>query len=171
MTLYPVKYAFLHETQVSHKINPDQWDQTNAYHKSRGFTLSSLNCWVGYNYEVNAYGGVKMARVEGEETCATIGFNRRSVSICLDGDFTGSEMPTEAQKASLAPLIISIMIRHDIPITNVLPHRMSYDLLGIPRAKTCYGSNLSDTWGQELVKNWNAKTPRLGREYKDVFGC
>lgn len=171
LPLYPVKYLFIHETQFSRFTNPDQFNQTNNYHKSEGFYVSSLGKFVGYNYEIASTGTVHMARIEGEETCAVLGFNKSSVSIALDGYFYASERPSKDQETSLIPLMISVMIRHNIPITNVLPHRMSYDLLGQLRKKTCYGSILSDTWAQGLIENWEGTVPALGADRPDLFEC
>lgn len=143
----PIEYIFIHHTAVSYKQNPDQWDQTNTFHKSMWNFKSSLGIFVGYTYEISASGFVRQARAEGEETAAVIGFNRKSVSICLDGNFD-IEKPTLAQVKALRTLIINIMARTNVPITNVLPHRSE---CGTPPYKTCYGSQLSNTWAQDIV--------------------
>lgn len=155
--LYPVEYIYVHHTGVSYKANADQWGATNLDHQKRFNMISSFGRYCGYNYTISANGFVRQARQEGEETAAVIGFNKKSVSICLDGNFT-QENPTEEQLNSLIPLIISVINRHDVPIDHVLPHRCSYDLRHTPREKDCYGANLSDTWAQDLIVHWKGVT-------------
>ena len=90
---------------------------------------------------------VRKAREEGEETAAVKGYNKNSVSICLDGNFD-IELPTEAQKTALTALLKEVRERHVIPIENIRPHRSVAQ-------KSCYGSRLPDDWAMSLLKTEN----------------
>jgi N-acetylmuramoyl-L-alanine amidase len=139
-----IEFIFVHHTAVSYSKNPDQWGATNEYHKKTFNMVSSLGFYVGYNYEISRDGVVRKAREEGEETAAVKGYNKNSVSICLDGDFD-NEDPTDAQKTALSKLLKEVKERHSIPIENIRPHRAVAN-------KTCYGKRLKDDWAQNLVR-------------------
>lgn len=145
--LNQVKYIFIHHTAISYSANPDQWNATAENHKERFNMLSSMNSYVGYNYEISAAGLIRQSRQEGEETAAVISYNFNSVSICLDGNFD-IELPTQAQIDALTTLIIGVMARHSVPLENIHPHRFACD---VPPYKSCYGNKLSDTWAQDLI--------------------
>lgn len=143
----PIEYIFVHCTGVSRFTNPDQWHQTNLYHQQQWNFRSSLGCYAGYTYEIAADGTIRQARQEGEETAAVIGYNKNSVSICLDGDFD-TEQPTQAQASSLRQLLVEVQSRHNVPIKNIVPHRFA---CGNPPRKTCYGNLLANDWAQRLI--------------------
>lgn len=144
----PVNYIFVHHTAFSYRTNPDQWYQTNEYHRELWNFKSSLGFYAGYNYEISANGTVRQARAEGEETAAVIGQNKNSVSVCLDGNFD-IEDPTLQQKQALRKLLVEIMARHsNLSYKVILPHR---SMCGIPPYKSCYGSRLADDWAQILL--------------------
>lgn len=147
-----IQYIFIHHTAVSYGVNPDQWNQTNDYHRDeRQFPISSLGFYVGYNYEIAKDGTVRKAREDGEETAAVKGYNFCSLSICLDGNFD-IELPTPMQTIALKNLLKDKMAKYSVPLSQVLPHRhfASY--------KSCYGSKLADDWAQKLVQPAADKT-------------
>lgn len=133
----------IHNTAVSHAVNPDQWNQTNTYHEQMFNFKSCLGFYVGYTYEIAANGTVRQARSEGEETAAVLGQNRQSISICLDGNFD-LEMPTLLQAQALQKLMAGIMIRWNLTAHKIFPHR---GFCGTPPYKTCFGKLLPDNWG------------------------
>ena len=139
-----VLWIFVHHTAVSYNKNPDQWEATNAYHKQVFNMKSSLGFYVGYNYEISKAGIVRKAREEGEETAAVKGYNKNSVSICLDGDFD-QEIPSTGQKEALTKLLREVMARHNVSASKIVPHRTFAN-------KTCYGKRLSDDWARSLVE-------------------
>ena len=138
----PTKFI-LHHTAVSYVKNPNQLKATNQYHKDKGFNKSELGYYTGYHYEISAAGVVTQTRKIEEEGCHTIGENTSSIGICLDGDFD-NEQPTSAQVASLKALLLQLSDQY--AIYNVFPHRKYAN-------KTCYGSLLSDTWGQDIIRS------------------
>lgn len=139
----PVTKIIIHHTEVSRTANPDQWEQTNSYHKLRFNFLSSMGFYVGYTYEIAADGTVRQARAEGEETAAVLGQNTSSISICLDGNFD-IEMPTLAQVLALQKLLLEVSTRFHITPHKIFPHRF---YCGTPPYKSCCGSMLPDNWG------------------------
>lgn len=148
-----IEWVFVHHTAVSYNKNPDQWEATNAYHKQVFNMKSSLGFYVGYNYEISKAGIVRKAREEGEETAAVKGYNKNSISICLDGNFD-ENVPSTGQKEALTKLLREVMARHNIPASKIVPHRTFAQ-------KTCYGSRLSDDWARSLVTE---KAPEMSIE-------
>ncbi len=139
-----IKFIVVHCTSLSYKVNPNQFEATNAYHKERFNFISSKGFYIGYNYEMSADGTVRQARADGEETAAQIGHNFDSISIALDGNFD-IEFPTEAQTESLRKFLIEKSATYNILPENIVPHRHFTNL------KTCYGSNLSESWARNLI--------------------
>ena len=161
-----IKYLVVHHTSVPHRHNPDQWIQTNAYHKQQFGMLSSLGFYGGYNYEIAADGSIKQLREDGEETAAQKGHNKDSLSFCLDGDFD-SEMPTSAQIASLGKLLDEKMKKYSIPADNIVPHRKFAN-------KTCYGLLLADDWARNIALNYQLEQARsllasLWEKFKELL--
>ena len=116
------EYIVLH-----HSDDPTQgpqFDKVNAYHKSRGFPISSLGYYVGYHYFIGFNGMMKVARRETDigAHCDAKNMNYRGIGICLAGDFTKNQ-PNKEQLETLAALVRDIQIRNNIPDNRVLLHR------------------------------------------------
>lgn len=115
-----------------------QFDKINLYHKSQGFSLSSLGFFVGYHWLIEPDGTVKQSRKEDEIGMHDAGENSNSIGICLAGDFN-TGLPSEKQSASAALLVKQIRERWNIPITRIEPHRWD-------DATECPGKLLPDDW-------------------------
>ncbi len=81
---------------------------------------------IGYHYIIgngtgSKDGEVETGRVEYEAGAHAIGYNAKSIGICLVGNFD-TDKPTPAQMASLENLVKDIMARHKIPVSKVLGH-------------------------------------------------
>jgi len=83
---------------------------------------------IGYHYAIgngtySSDGEVETGRAEAEDGahCSADGMNRKSVGICLVGDFD-KQKPTPAQMEALEKLCRDIMTRHKIPASKVLGH-------------------------------------------------
>ena len=135
-----IEYIFIHNTAVS-LTQPDQWDSVNKYHKEQFNMKSSLGYWVGYNYLMDAFGNIRQARKDGEETAAVMGHNNDSLHICLAGNFD-LEQPTINQRHALRTWIKEKMIEHSIPPDKVKGHRWADSAKA--QGKTCPGKNLTD---------------------------
>jgi len=118
--------------------------EINAYHKSIGFTLSSLGSWVGYHYVILADGTLSQTRLDSDEGCHTVGQNTSSLGICLLGNFD-VELPTTAQIASLKTFLEEKTLLYGIPQSEIFPHRKF-------SPKSCYGSRLSDKWAMQVLQ-------------------
>lgn len=140
-----MKYIVVHHTAVSYDRNPDQFNQTNQFHKDKWNMKSTLGFYGGYNFEISKTGTIRQFREIGEETVAATGHNFDSIHICLDGNFD-IELPTEAQKKSLKSLLEKYVLEYGIERSCIVPHRHFKDVL-----KSCFGSKLKDTWAQELL--------------------
>lgn len=91
-------------------------------HKAKGWRD------IGYHYVIGngTYSGdgeVETGRTEAEDGahCSVDGMNRKSIGICLVGNFD-IDKPTPAQMEALEKLCRVIMKRHDIPPSKVLGH-------------------------------------------------
>jgi N-acetylmuramoyl-L-alanine amidase len=136
------KYLIVHHTGGT-DANPlaDTSNHTakdvDAWHKAKGWD------GIGYNWYIEKSGLLKKGRDEDKTGAHAIGYNDKSIGICLAGNFDAT-MPTEAQKLTLAGLLRDKMNQYSIPKENIVPHRKF-------ATKTCYGKKLSDTWARDLL--------------------
>lgn len=112
-------------------------EMMEAYHLSKG--------WEGlaYQYVIHKDGAVWLGRPETYHGAHTVGYNNKSIGICMAGNFDAT-MPTNAQIASLKALMLDIRARYPIIGDKVYPHRKF-------AKKTCYGSKLPDDWALQLI--------------------
>lgn len=109
----------------------------DAYHKSKGWD------GIGYNWYIEKSGVLKKGRDESKTGAHTIGYNEKSIGICLAGNFDAT-MPTTAQIITLTKLLKEKMVQFNIEPVNIVPHRAF-------ATKTCYGKKLADDWARKLV--------------------
>lgn len=96
-------HLLIHHTEVDSKIS--QFPAVERYHKSKGFPISSLGFHVGYHYMIDTKGRVIKARLDSDEGAHTLlGWNQKSIGICLDGNFN-EHPPTKEALISLRILI------------------------------------------------------------------
>ena len=82
-----------------------QFNAIDNYHKSVGNTRSSLGFYIGYHKHIAPNGYVTTARADSDDGEHTLlGWNRKSIGVCLDGDFNKG-VPTQAQLTALRALI------------------------------------------------------------------
>ena len=79
--------------------------------------------------EIGAHAGVKGASNR---------FNTEYIGMCAVGNYDIGPVPNPIWKFALA-ITRHLMERFNIPKTHVIGHREVYDLLGVPRQKTCPG--------------------------------
>lgn len=93
----------LHHTAVD-----SRWPQLNGvnrFHRRQGFGRSRIGFNVGYHYFLEKTGVVVQTRLHDEEGAHTLGgWNRKSIAICLAGDFYKT-LPTDAQLKTLRNLL------------------------------------------------------------------
>jgi len=149
-----MKYVFLHHSASS---TPGlQLNEINAYHKSKGFTKSTLSFYVGYNFVLDRNFQVTQTRSEFEEGCHTVtpkfpDANKNGIGICMAGDFT-KEIPSPALLNLLAPLLADIQVRHRIPESEVWLHREVENMPGGTYTECCGQDFRSLT--KALRKTW-----------------
>lgn len=107
------------------------------YHKSLGWES------IGYHYFIEKDGALNAGRAETRHGAHTVGYNQKSIGICLAGNFDLT-LPTEEQIKTLTILIKDIRTRYEIPTEKIIPHRKFAN-------KTCYGNKLTDDWARKLV--------------------
>jgi len=143
-----INYCIIHNTAVSYTKNPDQFEATNTYHKSKNFPKSSLGYYVGYHYEISGSGLIRQARKDDETGAHTVGHNFDSIGIALDGNFE-IEQPLEAQMFSLTALVSRLDSLYHFK--GIYGHR---DFAN----KTCPGKNFTD----KMINNLTKKSMIIG---------
>lgn len=140
------EYLIVH-TEASPVItNAPRFDVVNQFHRTRLFDKSSLGWYVGYHYFIEKSGLLIQARADTDEGMHTIGFNLKSLGICLAGN-GDVELPTLAQTETLKKLLNEKSKQYNIPKEKIKPHRL---FLG-HKEKTCYGLLLKDSWAADLI--------------------
>lgn len=115
-------------------------------HTAKGMELWHLGKgWdgLGYHYVIHSDGEVWQGRPEHRNGAHAVGYNTKSIGICLAGNFDATD-PTEEQVTSLRSLLLDVSVRHNIDKSEIKPHRSVAN-------KTCYGNRLSESWARELL--------------------
>lgn len=124
-----IKYLIVHHTATSRDTTT--FAAVKRYHVSKGWGD------IGYHYFITADGKIWPGRAENVvgAHATSNNMNFKSLGICLTGNFM-NEVPTTAQLTSLETLLISLKVKHNIPIENILGHQE------IPASTACPGTNL-----------------------------
>jgi len=128
------EYIVLHHSLTNDGQVVD-WQAIRRYHKGRGWRD------IGYNYGVELVGSeyeILRGRMDNEVGAHALGFNERSLGVCLPGNFD-LQPPTAAQLEPTRRLTRSLMLIYNIPVAKVIGHRETYALRGVPVEKTCPG--------------------------------
>ena len=123
------------------------FETVNAYHKIAFDFKSSLGYYIGYHYYISKNGILRQGRLDTDEGAHTLGYNNKSIGICLAGNFD-AKLPTPEQTSALKILLEKKKSQYNIPSQNIVAHRMFAN-------KTCFGRKLSDTWASSLVVDTN----------------
>jgi len=99
---------------------------------------------IGYNWVIEKSGKICKGRDEKIQGAHTVGWNEKSIGVCLVGNFDLT-LPTKEQENSLKIVYKDLITRYPILKGKVYPHRKYAN-------KTCYGKRLSDTWAIDLLK-------------------
>ena len=133
---------------IVHHTADDSWGKqtakVNEYHKTKGYTLSSLGFYGGYHILIEKDGTIFRYRQDEEEGCHTTGQNTKSMGIAMAGNFS-VEWPTQEQEDSLCKQLQEWMSRWNITKEEIYPHRRF-------AATECPGLKLSDDWSRDLLK-------------------
>ena len=143
------KYLIVHHEAPPVITDSPRFGIVDSYHKTKGFPKSSLGYYCGYHYFIEKTGQIWKARQDNEIGAHTIGYNDKSIGICLAGDFD-LEKPSIVQESALQSLLKEKMAYYGILPENIVPHRRF-------AAKSCYGSNLTDNWARNLVEDKRIK--------------
>jgi N-acetyl-anhydromuramyl-L-alanine amidase AmpD len=146
------KYILVHHTAGTAKDKmADTSDHTfeivDNWHKElwNATTKSNLGHYIGYHYFIEKDGKLTQGRSKDEIGAHCIGYNDKSIGICLAGNFDLT-LPTEKQENTLKELLTNLVNQYNIKLYNIVPHRKFSG-----GGKTCYGKNLSDNWAKNLV--------------------
>ena len=117
----------IHHTGVSTGL--PQIKAVDRYHRDSGFSKSERGYYVGYHFFIERDGYLTQTRNENEGGAHTVGWNQKSIGVCLAGNFD-SELPTTIQIEVLKALIKKYGLRYQF-------HRESQ------LNRSCPGKNLS----------------------------
>ncbi|MDC1191168.1 peptidoglycan recognition protein family protein [Gammaproteobacteria bacterium] len=104
----------------------------------------------GYHWMIEKDGSIRKGRPETYHGAHAKKLNKKSVGICLAGNFDAT-LPTKKQQEALQGLLREVMSRWDIDTSKIIPHRNVAN-------KTCYGNKLSESWARDLVKDSDEHT-------------
>ena len=151
---------------IHHSFSSDgqtrNWDSIRAYHMSfryQGNTITEQQYaqyladgktaglekpWADVSYQfgvenINGKLEVLTGRAIGEIGAHAIGFNDKSIGICLIGNYD-LDSPSEDRLFTVASLCRQMQLEFGIPRDQVLGHRETFVKRGVPVEKTCPGS-------------------------------
>jgi len=123
----------IHHTATSRDTTTFQAIESG--HKARwSYFVSELGFCMGYHYLITGNGKITQARVDEEGGAHTIGWNEKSIGICLTGNFQ-NEQVSQKQLKSLTELLARLCKKWSIPRTMVFGHQEK-------SATLCPGTNL-----------------------------
>lgn len=137
---------------IHHSLTEDS--QTVSWSAIRDYHM--LICgWhdIGYHYGIEKIGTryeVLKGRMDTESGAHCLGFNKKSIGICLIGNFDTTP-PNEAQLKLLKKLVNSLQEIYGIPTLNVIGHWESYELRKVPVEKSCPGLKFSMSKFREIL--------------------
>lgn len=139
----PVKIIVHHSAYSS---DEPQLHKINEWHKKKGYDKSNSGCFIGYHFIIEKDGTVIQTRALNEIGYHCTGENKRSIGICLAGNFN-QEIITETQIEALGSKCNDLIKYYKIPITQILPHRRFANT-------DCFGKLLKDEFAQYCVLNY-----------------
>jgi len=107
---------------IHHEAGNNGFASVNEYHRQKWNFKSSRGFYAGYTWFLDKRRGWVQARAEDEEGAHTIGWNSKSVGVCLQGDFSKEVLSAET-KAILKTKIDEIRTRWNIPQSEVYGHK------------------------------------------------
>lgn len=146
------EFLIVHHTGGTN-ANPLADTSHHTYEIVKNYHLSLGWEDIGYHYFIDKGGKLTAGRKEDYHGAHTIGYNQKSLGICLAGNFDATA-PTKEQTDTLAVLLSRLRKKYLIPRKNIVPHREFAN-------KTCYGRRLGDDWAQNLLENTFSKSKVL----------
>jgi len=113
------------------------FEMVKAWHIAKGWDT------IGYHYFIEKNGKIWHGRPDNSEGAHALGYNLKSIGICLAGNFDLT-LPTQEQINSLKTLLSTLREKYNIPLEKIVPHRAFSN-------KTCYGSKLPDNWARSMA--------------------
>ena len=145
----PTKIIYHHSASFSRSA-----ESIHEFHKGKGWS------GIGYQYYIRKDGTIYSGRPENADGAHTIGENKTSIGICVEGNFEEEEI-TKKQVNSLYKLSLYIALKYDI--YKIIGHGDAGETL-------CPGENFPLETMRETViqgvENYNTNKNKLIKEYE-----
>jgi N-acetyl-anhydromuramyl-L-alanine amidase AmpD len=145
------QFIIMHHSLTEDGKMPDTLAIWNYHVKDKGWAE------VGYHYLVEEISNdtefrlvVIKGRMDTEQGAHCLGYNDKSIGICLIGNYDNAEPSEEALKL-LRRLVKSLMLTHGILAENVLGHWETYSRRGMIVEKSCPGIKFNMPRFRELL--------------------
>jgi len=96
------EYVIIHHSNVDTRYS--HFPAIENYHRSKGFPKSSLGFYCGYHLVLDKMGRIVRARADSDIGAHTIGWNKKSIAVALQGNFDKG-VPTPLQLVALRGII------------------------------------------------------------------
>lgn len=117
---------------------------------------------IGYNWVIEKSGKIVQGRDEKIDGAHTLGYNSKSISVCLPGNFDAT-LPTKEQEEAFKIFYRDLIKRYpNITPDKVYPHRKFAN-------KSCYGKKLADDWASNLAKQAIAQPSDHNKKIDEVI--
>lgn len=127
---------------IHHSAGPrDQsFEEIRRYHiESRGFDD------IGYHKLIEFDGRIHQGRTDDKVGAHAIGYNNRSLGICVVGNFDNYDLElNHPQWETLIQVCAVLCKRHSIPAKNILFHRTTFKRRRKPVEKSCPGNRFPE---------------------------
>lgn len=125
------------------------FEVVKAWHLAKGWED------IGYHYFIDKTGKLTAGRAENYHGAHALGYNTKSLGVCLAGNFDKT-LPTQEQINTLKKLLSELRVKYNVSLENIVPHRKFAN-------KTCYGTKLPDTWARSMVSVKPTKQDALNK--------
>lgn len=142
------EYIIVHHSASEDNPKLKDWDTIRAYHKSLGWAD------IGYHFGiefVNNSPGIRFGRPVYEIGAHTIGFNQKSIGICVVGNYDDQKLEMHT-KFLLVELAAQLIYLFNLPFEHVLGHSETYAIRGLETGKSCPGKYIDMNELRQAIK-------------------
>ena len=145
------KWLVIHHSggRVAGAATLDRYHMERSLKEDWNVAKKGLYRYLGYNKVILPSGKIEQGRDDDVVGNHCIGFNSRSLGICIAGNMEINPRVPK-QWDALIDACARLCIRHYIPVENILGHRETPS--GKKKATACPGKNISMDWVRKCVR-------------------